>query len=202
MDKSPPYCQFKAPPGPVIPCAPTTSLACTGPTDPTCQTYATSHQECAKYTGTCVNQSCLFTPTSTSSCNPPSPITCSTQSTCTDYATQNPSTCAGFNAVCRADAKVPYCDFYQPKQGDLTCDASTTPMCGGDGSDATPCSAFITANPAACANYQTPYCNNGACSFHPNKPGQDTNNQALLSQVPHKRHDMQLSYASYSKIWN
>lgn len=100
-------CQFhpKAVP-PSVPCAPATSILCTGPTDPTCQAYASDskHPECAKYTGTCVNQSCLFTPTSTSSCNPMSPLLCSDQSTCTSYMTSNPDTCSGFNGVSRRRA--------------------------------------------------------------------------------------------------
>jgi hypothetical protein len=191
-------CQFHpkvAPPS--VPCAPTTSLACTA--DTTCQDYVTANPpQCSAYTGTCVNQSCLFTPTKRTTCNQP-PMSCKTDTDCIPYAT---GTCSGFNAVCRTDSSTPYCDFYQTSLGD-TCDPSLPSlpvMCAGDGTDLTPCSNYITANPTACKNYDSTnvYCNNGACHLTAPKDGQHDDNQAFLSQVPHKRHDMQLFYASYS----
>ena len=180
---------------PTTPCAPTTSIPCTGPTDQTCQTYATSHQECKNYVGTCVNQECLFTPTSTSTCQPPTPLVCPDKNdkACTAYVAANPSTCTGINGVCRVDAQTPFCDFFTPGSGN-TCAPDVPPSCTSDD----PCTAYVAANPASCSNYEA-WCETDKSSCHFQAP---KDNQTLLSQVPHKRHDMQLSYASYSKIWN
>jgi hypothetical protein len=192
-------CQFHPnDPPPSMPCAPTTSLACTA--DTTCQDDLTKHPECSAYTGTCdTSNTCLFTPTTRSTCNPQPPMSCKTDNDCI------PATCPGFNAVCRTDSSTPYCDFYKTNNAGDTCDPSPPSlpvMCGDGGSDDTPCSNYINANLTACKNYdpKAVYCNSnsGACHLPVRKDGQHADNQAFLSQVPHKRHDMQLSYASYS----